>query len=61
MLITLASYSRKPSSFLLWVLVLLVFSLGLPDVGAQTSRGTVTGLVTDSTGAVVPGAGIEVV
>src|SRR5687768_15284308 len=44
------------------VSVLTFFVLAFPlTAAAQTERGTITGVVTDSTGAVVPGASIRVV
>ena len=48
---------RPPHCFVALFLVMAVFALS--PAGAQVNRGTISGTVTDSTGAVLPGALVE--
>src|ERR1700687_344605 len=48
---------RPPQYFVALFLVMAVFALS--PAGAQVNRGTISGTVTDSTGAVLPGALVE--
>jgi len=49
--------AQRPWGQAIWLLAVLGLTAGVP-IAAQSGRGTLTGLVTDSTGAIIPGASL---
>jgi hypothetical protein len=49
--------AQRPWRLAAWLLVVLCLACGVPVV-AQSGRGTLTGTVTDATGAIIPGASL---